>query len=214
MATQAKPFWLIGTDTDAGKTVAAAWLVHHLGCAYWKPVQCGVEDRGGDTERLQAWIHNPEATVYPPRYTFPGFCAPHRAAAEVQTVVRSDDFALPDHAKGLICMEAAGGIMVPWSDDALWLDWAKDWGYPVVLVCRGGLGTINHTLLTIQALQHANIPLLSIIMNGPDELDNKRAIERFSGLSIDVHLPHFDTSQALHAFDAGLPKLKQRLEAL
>jgi dethiobiotin synthetase len=214
MATKAKPFWLVGTDTDAGKTVAAAWLVHHLGCAYWKPVQCGVEDTGGDTERLQTWIHNPEATVFTPRYTFPGFCAPHRAAAEVQAVVRLDDFALPDAAEGLICLEAAGGVMVPWTDDALWLDWAKDWGYPVVLVCRGGLGTINHTLLTIQALQRANISLISIIMNGPDVLDNKGAIERFSGISIDVHLPYFDDSPAMHAFDAGLSTIKKRLEAL
>ena len=139
-----------GTDTDAGKTVFAAALAGHLGAAYWKPVQAGT-DGGTDSQRVAA-LSGGRARILPEAHVLATPCSPHEAARIDGVAIAADQLALP-LVDGPLVVEGAGGVLVPFADDLLAADLFARWGLPVILVARTALGTINHSLLSLEALR-------------------------------------------------------------
>jgi dethiobiotin synthetase len=180
-----------GTDTGIGKTVFAAALAGALGATYWKPIQCGLEG-GGDTERVQALSGLPPNRIHPEAYRLAMAASPHRAAEAEGVEIRLAKLELPEVA-GPLVIEGAGGLMVPVNRQTLFIDVFASWRLPVVLVARTALGTINHSLLSIEALNGRNIPILGIAFVGEEIADTERTICEMGNVRRLGRLPPLDT---------------------
>lgn len=190
-----------GTDTDVGKTVFAAGLAAALGATYWKPVQAGLET-GGDSGTVAALGVE---RVLPEAYRLNTPCSPHRAAAIDGVRIESARLALP-RVEGPLVVEGAGGVLVPIRDDLLFADQFAAWGAPVVLVARTALGTINHSLLSIEALRTRGVPILGVAFVGAPVEDSEETIARIGGVRRLGRLPWVDPLNAATlaaAFAAG-----------
>ncbi len=170
-----KTLIITGTDTDVGKTVVSAMLMVGLSAAgqdvhYWKPVQSGLEG-GVDTRMVQKLSGLPETQFLPETYVFSEPLSPHRAA-EIDGVEIDVGTLVPPHVEGTLIIEGAGGLMVPLTRGNLLINGFKKWNAPVVLVARTGLGTINHTLLSLEALWARDILVHGLIFVGEDNADN------------------------------------------
>ncbi|MFL0769271.1 MAG: dethiobiotin synthase [Prochlorococcus sp.] len=202
-----------GTDTDVGKTIISAWLVQGLGAMYWKPVQSGLE-AGGDRGRLSRLLDLPATRVLPEIYAFQQPVSPHWAAEQEQRCIDPDQLTLPK-VKGPLIIETAGGLMVPLNRQWLQLDQLQRWNQPLILVARSGLGTINHTLLSIEALRKRNLNVLGVILNGTPHPDNPATIEEFTGVPVIAQLPILDElSREALARQWQLQELSLRFERL
>lgn len=186
-----------GTDTDVGKTVVSALLVQGLGAHYWKPVQSGCID-GSDREWIQALLQLPEQRICPESYRLRAPVSPHWAAEQEGLRIEAGQLQLPQVA-GALVVETAGGLLVPLRRDWLQIDQLVDWRLPVLLVARSGLGTLNHTLLSVEALRSRRIPLLGIVLNGPPHPDNPRTLAQLTAVPVLAQLPPLAplTAQAL-----------------
>ncbi|MFM7436975.1 MAG: dethiobiotin synthase [Vulcanococcus sp.] len=187
-----------GTDTDVGKTVVSALLVQGLGAHYWKPVQCCLEpgpEGGGDRERVQRWLQLPAERVLPEAYRLGAPVSPHWASALEGGDPRRPGPPLdPQRLKlpavpGPLVVECAGGLLVPLRRDWLQIDQLQRWGLPVVLVARSGLGTLNHTLLSLEALRRRQIPVLGVLLNGEPHPNNAATLEELGGVPLLGCLP-------------------------
>jgi dethiobiotin synthetase len=194
--TAAPPPQLIvcGTDTDVGKTVVSALLVQGLSAHYWKPVQSGSE-HGGDSGWIQSLLGLPAERICPERYRLTKPVSPHWAAELDGCRIEPKRLALPKVA-GPLVVETAGGLLVPLRRDWLQIEQLAQWQLPVLLVARSGLGTLNHTLLSVEALRHRKIPLLGLVLNGPVHPDNPRTLAELSGAPVLCQLPHLDPLDA------------------
>jgi dethiobiotin synthetase len=173
-------FFVTGTDTDVGKTIVSALLTIALDGTYWKPIQSGRDERGQtDSDRLRGW----GARVVPERFCLSQPLSPHLAAERDGVRIELADFELP-RVDGPLIVEGAGGLLVPVNDRHLMIDLIGHLGLPVVLVARSGLGTINHTLLSIGALRRWGVPILGVVLNGPLNGENRRAIEFYGQVSV------------------------------
>jgi len=195
-----------GTDTGIGKTTVAAMLVLALDALYWKPIQSGTED-GTDRQRVRALTQLPEDRFLPERYVLSQPLSPHRAAEIDGIEIKSEALAPPglDHTRTLV-IEGAGGLMVPVTRDKLQIDLFAGWNLPLILCARTALGTINHTLLSIEALRSRNMKLHGLIFVGDDNPDNMRTIADFSGGRTLGHVPRLgriDRSTLLDVFAHG-----------
>jgi dethiobiotin synthetase len=179
-----------GTDTGIGKTIVAAMLTLALDARYWKPIQSGTED-GTDRQRVQTLTLLPDDRFVPEQYVLSHPLSPHRASEIDEIEIDTDCFPLPE-TEGALIVEGAGGLMVPVTRQKLQIDIFAAWGAPLILCARTGLGTINHTLLSVEALRQRNMPLHGLIFVGDDNLDNMRTISDFSGVRILGHVPHLD----------------------
>ncbi|WP_291813362.1 dethiobiotin synthase [Limnobacter sp.] len=191
-----KHLFVTGTDTGIGKTIASAWLCKHWQADYWKPVQSGL-DGGSDSE----WIARLSGcTVHPETYRLTQPLSPHQAADIDGIKIQLSDFVLPKAERLII--EGAGGCMVPlnWRDTML--DLMKHLNSCALLVARSGLGTINHTCLSLQALKAAGVPVLGVVMVGETRPANREAIEHFGEVPVLAELPVFNelSLQALAEF--------------
>lgn len=175
--------FVTGTDTGVGKTFVSACLVRRWQAAYWKPLQSGLADEAGDTSTVQQLAG--EALCFPPAGAFQASLSP-QAAAEAEGVrINPDQLVLPKVETGtVLVVEGAGGLMVPATDELMMLDLAVRWGLPVVLVARSGLGTLNHTLLSLQALQNRGVAVAGVVLNGPINPANSQTIAQKSGVRI------------------------------
>lgn len=183
-------FIVTGTDTGVGKTVVAAAYAGALGASYWKPVQCGLED-GGDSARVRALSGLSQDRILPETYRFAMAASPHRAAEAEGIAVSTIRLKLPD-VTGPLVVEGAGGLMVPLTREALLIDVFASWRLPVVLVARTALGTINHSLLSIEALNGRNIPILGVAFVGDEMPDTERTVCEMGGVRRLGRLPHLD----------------------
>ncbi|NIJ21003.1 dethiobiotin synthetase [Sphingomonas naasensis] len=163
-----------GTDTDVGKTVFAAALVAAIGGSYWKPVQAGL-DAGGDSAGVAALSGLPAERILPEAYRLHTPCSPHRAAEIDGVTIDPAQLALPACDRPLV-IEGAGGLLVPLARDLVYADMFARWRLPVVLVARTALGTINHSLLSIEALRARGIAILGIAFVGDANEDSEATI--------------------------------------
>lgn len=181
-----------GTDTGIGKTVFSAALAGFLGARYWKPVQSGLEEEtdSAATARLAALA--PE-DVLPEAYRLKTPASPHLAAAIDGVTIDPDRLTPPadDPARPLV-IEGAGGLMVPLTEELLFIDVFARWGLPVVLCARSGLGTINHTLLSLEALRRRQVPVRGVVLIGPPHTENARMIDRLGEARVLGTLPPLD----------------------
>ena len=167
-------FVIAGTDTDVGKTVFAAALAGALGAYYWKPVQCGLEG-GGDIARVKTLADLPAGRLLPEVYRFELAASPHRAA-EAEGVEIDITKLVPPDPSGPLVIEGVGGLMVPLTRTVLLIDLLASWHIPVVLCARTALGTINHTLLSLEALRHRGTPVHGLVFIGDENSDTERTI--------------------------------------
>jgi dethiobiotin synthetase len=183
-----------GTDTDVGKTVVSALVVQGLGATYWKPVQSGLEG-GGDTGRVQRLLDLPAERIQPEAYRLAAPMSPHWAAERQGVTIDPERLALPA-IEGPLVVETAGGLLVPLRRDWLQIDQIARWGLPVLLVARSGLGTLNHTLLSLEALARRRIPVLGLVLNGPSHADNPRTLAQLGGVPVLAELAPLDPLNA------------------
>lgn len=177
-----------GTDTGVGKTVFAAALAGALGAHYWKPVQAGEED-GTDAALVGRLSGLPPAKILPEAYRLATPCSPHRAAEIDGVTIDPARLPLPQ-VEGPLVAEGAGGVLVPVTRDLLFADLFARWGAPAVLVARTSLGTINHSLLSIEALRARGVPILGVAFVGAANEDSESVIAELGGVKRLGRLPH------------------------
>ena len=187
-------FIVTGTDTDIGKTVLAAGLAGALGAYYWKPVQAGVDPQG-DKERVAALSGLPASRILPEAYRLTTPASPHLAARIDGVQIELDRLALPQ-VDGPLVVEGAGGLMVPVSETLLMIDLFAHWGVPVILCARTGLGTINHSLLSIEALRARGMEIAGIAFIGDAHDENERIIPALGKVRNLGRLPLIDPLNA------------------
>jgi len=172
-------FFITGTDTGIGKTVVSALLCAALDAYYWKPIQTGTRE-GTDSRTVARIAERPRTKILRECYRFAPPVSPHLAAQKAGVRIDFDKIRLPAiGVKENLIVEGAGGVLVPINDAQLMTDLMKHFGFPVLLVARTTLGTINHTLLSLAALRTARLSVRGVIMAGKPAPDNRKAIERY-----------------------------------
>lgn len=197
-----------GTDTGIGKTILSAGLVALLKARYWKPVQAGLED---ETDSQTIARLAPTAQIHPEAYRLNTPASPHYAARVDGVTIDPARLTIPTGNAPLI-IEGAGGALVPLTDTLLYADqfaaWQREGDFPVILAARTALGTINHSLLTIEALRARHIAIAGIAFIGPTspaEAESERIICAQTQVRRLGRLPHLDqlNAQTLAAAMAG-----------
>ncbi len=174
-----------GTDTDVGKTIVSSLLVAKLNAHYWKPIQCGDLDTGGDSATIKKLTGIEENRIIPEAYRLKMAASPNQAAEAEGITIEDKNLILPSH-DGPLVVELAGGLMVPLRDNWLQIDQIKIWNLPVVLVARSGLGTLNHTLLSLEAMEKRNIQVTTLILNGEKHEGNYKTLLKIVGAKISI----------------------------
>lgn len=194
-------FYVTGTDTDVGKTVVSAALTAVLGRSYYKPVQSG---EPADTDTVQALVDVP---TLPEAVRLARPASPHAAAQDEGRTITLEQISRPE---GPAVVEGAGGWMVPYAmqgDTVLWQsDVVRHLGLPVVVVARSGLGTLNHTLLTIRAIRADGITPLGLILVGPAHPENQRDLPLLGGVPVWARLDRCSLPEEM-------PKLVDSMDA-
>jgi len=203
-----KRYFISGIHTDAGKTVASAVLVRALGASYWKPVQAGDLELS-DTYRVQRYLKHIPIKVYPVAYRLPYPLSPHASAARAGISINPQQLRVPEHETPLV-IEGAGGLLVPLNATTLYIDVIPQFEARVILVSRTYLGSINHTLLSVEALKNRGIPLYGILFNGAENRETESIIASMTGARI---LGRLEESALLDAayFDREAEKIRELL---
>ena len=170
-----KQFFLTGIDTGVGKTISSAFLLKLWNAAYWKPVQSG-DLQSSDSHCVKELLGD-RLLVFPEQYRLQKAASPHESAAEEGIEIDLGAIKLPNY-EGNLLVEGAGGLFVPLSEDLFILDLMKRLNLPIVLVCRDYLGCINHSLLSIKAIQNAGLELSFLVFNGPFNPASERIIRK------------------------------------
>jgi dethiobiotin synthase len=180
--------FVTGTDTGVGKTLVSAILAQAWTADYWKPLQTGLADEPGDTETVTRLAELAPSRVHAPFCELQASLSPWAAATIENRPIDIRYLSLPpsDHP---IIVEGAGGLYVPIDDTFMMIDLALRFGLPIVLVARSGLGTINHTLLSLEALRRRGVYVLGVVMSGVPNPANKAAIERFGNVKVILEIP-------------------------
>jgi dethiobiotin synthetase len=175
-----------GTDTNIGKTVFSAGLTRFLDAMYWKPIQAGLEGET-DSQTVARLAEMPDR-ILPELYRLRTPASPH-LAAEIDGIRIDTASLVPPVLQRTLVIEGAGGLLVPLNRETLFIDIFARWRLPTVLCARTGLGTINHTLLSIEALRRREIPLLGVALIGELHAENERIIASLGRVQILGRLP-------------------------
>lgn len=181
-----------GTDTGIGKTVFAAALAGALDGVYWKPVQAGL-DGETDSACVARLSGLPGDRILPEAYRLRPPCSPHRAAEIDGVTIDPARLALPATTSRPLIIEGAGGALVPLTRSLVFADVFARWALPVVIVARTSLGTINHSLLSIEALRGRGIAIIGIAFIGEANEDSETTIAAIGGVQRLGRLPHIDS---------------------
>ncbi len=176
---------IAGIGTDIGKTVVSAMVCKALNAQYWKPIQCGGLDNT-DADFVKKYA--PNTTIIPERYKLLTPCSPHEAANIEGISISLSDFEMPITAQNLV-IEMAGGLLVPINESNTMLDIFKDKALEVILVSRHYLGSINHTLLSVELLKQRGFKLKGIVFIGDDLFNSEGIIMQQTGIFNFSHLP-------------------------
>lgn len=177
-------FFITGTDTGVGKTVASALLCAALDAIYWKPIQTGTRD-GTDRAAVMKLAQLARSRTHPETYRFAPPVSPHLAARRAGVRIDLSRIQMPalGPEENLI-VEGAGGVLVPINETQLMADLMSHLKLPVILVARTSLGTINHTLLSLAALRAASLEIRGVILCGKPNDENRKAIERYGQVRV------------------------------
>ncbi|MFF2321444.1 dethiobiotin synthase [Agrobacterium sp. NPDC058088] len=191
-------FVISGTDTGIGKTVFAAALTHALQAHYWKPVQSGLEDET-DSETVARLAGVPHTRILPEAYRLKTPASPH-LSARLDNVTIDPALLQPPRLDGPLVIEGAGGLLVPLTERVLFADVFARWQIPLILCARTALGTINHTLLSLEALRQRAIPVQGVVFIGDEDRENQRIITNIGAVRPLGRLPRLVdlTSDVLH----------------
>lgn len=165
-------YFVTAIGTDSGKTVVSAILVEAFKADYWKPVQSGPPR---DTKTVKGFISNKESVFHKERHVLTVPASPHASAKADGVEIKLHDFNVPDTKRDLI-IEGAGGLMVPLNDQDMVIDLIASLDCEVVMVSNLYLGSINHTLLSAEALSQRNISVKGVIFNGVSNPESERII--------------------------------------
>jgi dethiobiotin synthetase len=176
-----------GTDTGIGKTVFSAALVGALDGYYWKPVQSGLDET--DSDAVQRLSGLAAERILPEAYRLKTPASPHLAAEIDGVAIDPASLVLPPTARPLV-VEGAGGLLVPLTSGVVTIDVFARWRVPVVLCARTTLGTINHSLLSIEAIRARGIPLAGVAFLGEENADSERTIVALGRTRRLGRLPH------------------------
>lgn len=177
-------YFVTGIDTDSGKTLVAAILCEALAGDYWKPVQAGLPR---DADTVSKLISNPTIKIHAERYLLTLPASPHAAAKHDGVEIKLADFELPQTTAPLI-IEGAGGCLVPLNDSDFIIDLAKLFHAEIIVVADLYLGSINHTLLTLEALKARRLRIGGIIFNGEKNSESERIILHHANLPCLLHV--------------------------
>jgi dethiobiotin synthetase len=183
-------FIITGTDTGIGKTIFAAALAQNRRAAYWKPVQAGLDEET-DTQAVARLTGHPPELLLPEAYRLKEPASPHKAAALENIMIDPARLVLPE-TNGPLVVEGAGGVLVPLNRDILYADLFARWQKPVILCARTALGTINHTLLSLEALRSRNVPVHGVAFVGDDAPDTIAIIAERGKVRVLGRLPWLD----------------------
>jgi dethiobiotin synthetase len=184
-------YFITGISTDVGKTIASAILVEALQADYWKPIQAGKLEHC-DTKKVKQLVSNTKSKFHPNSYALKTPMSPH-AAAEIDTIGIDLENIIPPKTKNHLVIEGAGGLLAPINDTQTVLDIIRP-NYKVIVVSRHYLGSINHTLLTIQALKNKGFEI-SIIYSGNEHKSTEDIIKKMTNVSVIGRIeeePYFD----------------------
>jgi dethiobiotin synthetase len=170
-----------GTDTGIGKTVFSSGLANFLSARYWKPIQSGLDEET-DSEIVARLSGLSRDRILPECYRLKTPASPHRAAEIDGVTIDAHALRVPDTGDDPLVIEGAGGLMVPLNRDTLYIDLFARWRLPVLLCARTALGTINHSLLSIEALRSRKIHILGIVFIGDENADTEATICRIGQL--------------------------------
>lgn len=185
--------FVTGTDTEVGKTLAAACLVQAWNASYWKPLQTGIAEDTADSVTIAALCGVDPARIARPAVVLPAPLSPFDAAEQDGITLDAARIVLPPARDARpVVVEGAGGVMVPITRDCMMIDLMVRFALPVVVVARSQLGTINHTLLTLQALRSRGLAVAGVILNGQPSREARRAITLFGGARVLAEFPHLD----------------------
>ncbi|WP_426123837.1 dethiobiotin synthase [Pararhizobium sp. PWRC1-1] len=199
-------FVVTGTDTGIGKTVFSAALAAALGGYYWKPVQSGLDEET-DSQVVHRLGRLPPNRIVPEAYRLRTPASPH-LAARLDHVEIEPERLMPPVTDAPLIIEGAGGLLVPITETAVFADVFARWQIPVILCARTGLGTINHTLLSLEALRHRSIPVFGVVFIGDEQTETQRIIAAMGQVRILGRLPQIDplTPESLgQAFQKNFP---------
>ena len=182
--------FVTGIGTNVGKTVISAILTQKLQADYWKPIQAG-DLNNTDSMKVSQWVDNTISTIHPEAYRLTQPMSPHAAAERDGVNINLNDIISTETTRNLI-IEGAGGLMVPLNKNNLVVDMVSRFQTETVLVSRHYLGSINHTILSIEALRSRNIPITGIIFNGDDNRDTESIIKSVCAVPILGRIPNID----------------------
>jgi len=194
-----RTFVVTGTDTGIGKTVFSAALAGALDASYWKPIQSGLTPET-DSARVESLSGLATHKILPEAYRFKAALSPHRAA-ELDDIKIDAAKINPPNVEGPLIIEGAGGVMVPVKREMLFADVFARWELPVILCARTALGTINHSLLSLEALRSRDVPVLGIAFIGDENADSEQTICSIANVMRLGRLPYLDplNAQSLRA---------------
>jgi len=188
-------YFITGTGTNIGKTLISAIITAVLDAHYWKPIQSGIATEVSDQERVVEYIALPGTRLIPTTYLLQSALSPDQAAALQGIRIDINKLQLPKIHKNIV-VEGAGGVFTPVTDDNSMMDLMQQIGLPVIVVAHGKLGTINHTLLTLEALMHRKLKVKGVIYSGDLNPANQTTIEKWSGVQTLFSVPHFENLNA------------------
>ena len=176
-------YFVTGIDTDSGKTLVSAILCEALQADYWKPVQAGLPR---DADTVKSLITNSATKIFPEAYLLKTPASPHASAKLDGITISLSDIKLP--ATNNLIIEGAGGCLVPLNDDNFVIDIASHFQAEIILIADLYLGSINHTLLTVEALKRRNLKVKGIIFNGDTNMESERIILKHSDYRCLLHI--------------------------
>jgi dethiobiotin synthetase len=185
-----KTYFVTGIGTEIGKTMISAFLVEKLKADYWKPIQSGDLD-SSDTMKVKSLISNYQTVFHPESYRLTQPFSPHHSANLDGVKIDLNNFIIPQTENNLI-IEGAGGLMVPLNNQDLIIDLIKKLDVEVILVSKNYLGSINHTLLSIEALKSRDIKIKGIIFNGDENLSTQNIIVKMTGIKVIANIPQLN----------------------
>ncbi len=194
--------FITGIGTDIGKTVVSAILVEKLKADYWKPVQSGELDHS-DTMKVKALVSNPVSVFHPESYRLNTPLSPHHSAKIDGIKIDPSKIILPETSNEYLVIEGAGGLMVPLNSEYMVIDLAKDLKAELILVSKAYLGSINHTLLSIEAIKQRELPLRGIIFNGNPNIESEQVILEYSGVKCIGRIPETANLDKKFVSDCG-----------